>query len=261
MMNKNIKLVLSGSGTLYPIHAGAIKAFEEYGYKIEEICGVSGGSIVAALYASNPRMYESKIKRIIPELDWDIFGILNKYGLIKGNKIKEQIAKNVEKTFRETEIPLTILTSNLSLKKCETFSSLKTPNENISEWVRASMSFPGIFQYVEKNGCIYVDGGLFSNFPIDIFGNNQNVFGVRIINKSKAQINSVFDYISVIANSAIIKSEIEDEEDAFLANVVNIETDNASMNLSLLKKENIEQLFNYGYEKTKKHLDSLQLKK
>ena len=47
-MSKSYKLVLSGSGTRYPCFIGAVKRLLEEGLEIEEVCGTSGGGIIAA---------------------------------------------------------------------------------------------------------------------------------------------------------------------------------------------------------------------
>jgi len=47
-MPKTYKLVLSGSGTRYPCFIGAIKRLLEEGIEIDEVCGTSGGGIIAA---------------------------------------------------------------------------------------------------------------------------------------------------------------------------------------------------------------------
>lgn len=41
-MLPKVKLVLSGSGMLYPVHAGAVMALHELGFQFSEIVGTSG---------------------------------------------------------------------------------------------------------------------------------------------------------------------------------------------------------------------------
>ena len=49
---KKIGLCLGGGGTKGFAHLGAIKAFEEYGIKFDEVAGTSIGSIVGAMYCA-----------------------------------------------------------------------------------------------------------------------------------------------------------------------------------------------------------------
>ena len=67
-MNRNIKLVLSGSGTLYPVFVGAIKRLIKKGHQVQAICGTSGGAIVAAAIAGGMPIedLEKLVKRLLP---------------------------------------------------------------------------------------------------------------------------------------------------------------------------------------------------
>src|SRR5690554_7300212 len=49
------------------------------------------------------------------------------------------------------------------------------------------MSFPNplIFKPYKFNGKIFIDGGVFSNFPIWLFKNSQNVLGFRLGKQKK----------------------------------------------------------------------------
>ena len=66
MTRKKVKLVLSGSGTRYPCFIGTIQRLLEEGYEIEEVCGTSGGAIIAAGFASwyDPEKPEEIVKVI-----------------------------------------------------------------------------------------------------------------------------------------------------------------------------------------------------
>ena len=45
--------------------------------------------------------------------------------------------------------------------------------------VRASSSLPYIFDPVMINGQMHLDGGIGANFPLNVFGNEKNVVGMR----------------------------------------------------------------------------------
>ena len=51
MAAKKMIPVLAGGGTRLPAHVGVLTALEQMQYGIEQLVGVSGGSIVASLYA------------------------------------------------------------------------------------------------------------------------------------------------------------------------------------------------------------------
>ncbi|GLB52625.1 hypothetical protein NBRC110019_16650 [Neptunitalea chrysea] len=52
MTNKNIGLVLSGGGVHALAHAGFLKALIENGIQPTHLSGTSGGTLIAALYAT-----------------------------------------------------------------------------------------------------------------------------------------------------------------------------------------------------------------
>ena len=49
---KKIKVVMGGSGALYPIYLGCLVRLQEEGYEIVSVGGSSGGAIAATLWAS-----------------------------------------------------------------------------------------------------------------------------------------------------------------------------------------------------------------
>ena len=49
---KKIKVVMGGSGALYPIYLGRLVRLQEEGYEIVSVGGSSGGAIAATLWAS-----------------------------------------------------------------------------------------------------------------------------------------------------------------------------------------------------------------
>lgn len=93
-----------------------------------------------------------------------------------------------EKGFRD----LFIIASNLSKHRAELFSYETTPHVAVADAVRMSMSIPFFFQALrfdgEKfgQGDIYIDGGLYDNFPIQLFDNvkyaRQNPWYIQGIN-------------------------------------------------------------------------------
>lgn len=66
--------------------------------------------------------------------------------------------------------------SNLTYRRLDYFSPKLTPNIPIYLAVRMSMALPYILEYVEYNGCKYVDGGLCNNLPLNVFHNYPNPY-------------------------------------------------------------------------------------
>jgi NTE family protein len=85
-------------------------------------------------------------------------------------KLKKLFDKLFEgKTLGETKIPLWCAVTNITKNRLEFLSSEHNPDMPIAEAVRASSCIPMIFKSVLYNGDIYVDGGMFADFPVDIF--------------------------------------------------------------------------------------------
>lgn len=209
-----IKLVLSGSGVLYPVHVGAVIRLLETGYEIEEVIGTSGGSIVAAGIASGLEFGKDEltklVKSIVPGklLDFGLWSSLTKWGLYKGNKIQKIFSQHFASTLGGTQIPLHIVTTCLNKKSVRVFSSDTDPDFPTALAVRASISVPGIFIPVKIDNEIYVDGGVMANFMIDYFGADPSVIGLRIGGSGlDTPINDVIQYGGASIESAVAAAE------------------------------------------------------
>lgn len=244
-MKKDIKLVLSGSGTVFYIHFGGIKCLLNY-FNIKEVIGTSGGSIIAALiscgYSTN------QIENILKEInlknnaDWS-FNPLYRFGLVDGNKILNTLKKYLNKKFSETVIPLTITVTNVKTGKAKYYSTLETPNALIYDVIRASLSVPLLFKYhiLENNVC--VDGGLVDNFPIDFFKTDLKVIGLRVLSKNseikgfddipfqpfsldywKKACFSIVEYLFLLLNIIMASSEQKHIDNAIYSNIINLKT-------------------------------------
>ncbi len=115
--------------------------------------------------------------------------LLNEFGWYSSlyfyDWLQDTIAKfcegNRRATFREFKERgfrnLFIIASNLSKHRAELFSVETTPEVAVADAVRMSMSIPFFFQALRFDGTsfgsgdIYIDGGLYDNFPIQIFDN------------------------------------------------------------------------------------------
>ena len=86
--------------------------------------------------------------------------------------ILEKYAGDRELTFgglyRKYGTELCISVSNLSRRHSEYFHVTTTPNVQIKDAIRASMSIPIVFQPMEFNSDSYIDGGVFNNYPLKV---------------------------------------------------------------------------------------------
>lgn len=267
-MTKEIKLALSGSGVLFYCTVGSVLALVDHGFKIIEVSGTSGGGIVAAALATGyaPRdlvkfakdLNPSKHKAINPSL----INLALHWGLIKGDRIEELFGQKFCHTFKETKIPLTIIASNIQNHSKEIFSSILTPNYSLKKAVRASMSVPLIFAPVREGDKYLIDGGLVSNFPIDVFKGG-NIIGVRFTpDNIKKKIGNILDFAEGIASTIIESNMSESIEDlsSNIAGIVQIQTSFSSFDFNITDVK-IDKMVEEGYKSTSIWLKSKEYEK
>ncbi|HEY3783686.1 MAG TPA: patatin-like phospholipase family protein [Steroidobacteraceae bacterium] len=193
-----IGLVLSGGGARGAAHVGVLKVLEQLHIPIDAIAGTSMGAVVGGLYASglSPREIES----IMTSLNWqDAFSdrpprealtfrrkledrnFLVKFplglrgshiqlpkGLIEGQKLSQTLRRLTLPVARITnfdELPTPFRAVATDL---ETGDPVIMDSGDLTTAMRASLSAPGVFSPVERDGRLLVDGGLSENLPVDV---------------------------------------------------------------------------------------------
>lgn len=256
-ISKKIKLVLSGSGCLYPVHVGAILRLAEAGYIFEQVCGTSGGSIVAAALATGyPPNHElvKMIKNTLPAknglIDMSIFALTFNWGLIKGDRIEKVFNKHFVKKMSETKIPLHVVTTNLDKQEVKVFSTKNDPNMSVATAVRASMSIPGVFTPVRINGDLHVDGGIMANYFLDLFGTGDDVIGLKFKSvsddKKGTPIKNPAQYVERVIDSLIQGSTNEHMDDATFARTILLETKHNGMDFNMTETD-VDDMLEEGY--------------
>lgn len=156
-------LILSGGGARGFAHAGVLKALNESGIYPDVISGVSAGAIVGALYADGHS----------PDQIFEIFSSNESFfnyvkpklpskGLFKTVGLKKNLSNNLHaSTFEELKLPLYVAATNIHTGKIEYFN-----RGSIVDKVLASAAIPVLFEPVEIDGDLYVDGGVLDNFPV-----------------------------------------------------------------------------------------------
>ena len=202
-------LVFEGGGVKGIAYGGALQKLDEFGIisNIERVAGTSAGAITATLLAigysalqvSNI-LAESNFSKF-PDGGLDIFDnsrrLFKNYGWHKGEEFESWMENHIEfqtgnkkLTFKElhelkkkgaikTYRDLYVVGSNLSKQSTEIFCHETTPNMEIRNAVRISMSIPFYFQCVRLNGDVLVDGGLTLNYPIFIFDHERYLFNPK----------------------------------------------------------------------------------
>ena|SRR3990167_2428583 len=257
-MTKKIKLVLSGSGTLFPAHAGGIIALTQYGYSIEAICGVSGGSIIAAALASGFKPNDELtriIKQTLPGpnnlIDMSLWALATKWGLIKGEKIEKMLERHFIKTLGEAKIPATIVATNVNTGTAQFFSSSNEKDKTLplAKVVHASMAIPFVFCPVKIGEDTFIDGGWLSNFPLDVFGpDSTNVVGLcfEAKNEGRKKISSIKDFITSLIGCSIAENVREDVEDAKNGTVIKLVSKHGGLNFGMVASD-VDEMVQEGF--------------
>lgn len=158
-------LALSSGGALGRAHIGVIDTLEEEGYHITSIAGTSMGSIIGAMQATGHLadfkafMRTITRKRILELTDFTV----GKNYFVKGERIIAEM-KRFCPDVRIEDLPMPF---------CCCATDWTTGREVVfrqgSLWdaVRASISYPGIFEPVQRDGHLLIDGGLVNPLPLD----------------------------------------------------------------------------------------------
>jgi NTE family protein len=191
-----IALVLGGGAARGFAHVGVIRALEQEKIPIHMIVGTSVGSLIGALYASDPNSFNLEWLSFSIEKD-DIFDysvIYSKMGPVQGERLEKFVQTKVKaKTMEQMKIPFYAVATDLNEGNTWVFEK-----GSVAKAVRASSSIPGIFQPLELGGKMYVDGGVTDNLPVDV-ARAKGADIIIAVNISKnirnPQINTLIDVI------------------------------------------------------------------
>lgn len=173
----NLGLALSGGGTKGFAHLGVMKYLDEHGIRPDVISGTSAGAIMGSFYAAG----------YAPE---EIFEIFARIGFKKMTQLAvrgggffstahfyRHLRRNLPyKRLEDLPIPMRIVATDLDEGRQHIFT-----HGPIHHIILASCSLPILFKPVEINNHLYVDGGLFRNFPVTVIREEcQQIIGMNL---------------------------------------------------------------------------------
>jgi NTE family protein len=249
--NTKIGVSLGGGGAKGIAHIGVLKAFEEENVKISYISGTSVGALLASYYAFG---------KSIDEI-WDVAKDLTlqkvlsigfqKHGLFNTKDIKEMILRDLgEVRIEDAKIPLAICTTDIISGEQVIYT-----NGDLATIVCASVAIPGVFNPVEYEGRILVDGGISENVPITILDDMGAGIVVGINLNGVEKYRRPKDIIGVISNSINICMNMNTRQQLREADIV-LNLDLSHYNFLDNRGEN-EKLLNEGYRPMKKKIHRL----
>ena len=275
-------LALSGGGIRGIAHAGAIKALEDNGIKIDVIGGTSSGALVSSLYALGYSPYYIYIlfKRYAKEIaginSTPIISGIRSFMINKKIEIKGlRSGKNIEETYN-------CLALRKGVKKIEDIKKMslipavdvsdakeyiftnKIPQNSgdkyqyitdisIGKAVRASSSFPAFFCPCEFKKHKFMDGGMLDNIPVSEV-KKQGADKVIAINFKADDIDENSNIMDLAMRTIDIMGNKISEENLETSDfVLTIKTDKTG----LLDIEKLDSCYKYGYQAVIEKLDKI----
>ena len=239
--NKQIGLALGGGAVLGAAHIGVLKALEELEISIHYVAGTSIGAFVAAFYAFDKTWKE--IEEIALKLKWiDISGIsLSQYGLLSNEKLGELITEYLgNKKFKKSSIPLAMIATDISNGK-----KVILRKGSVAEAAMASTAIPGIFNPVEIDGKLLVDGGIVENVPIQTLNDMGANYIIGVDLNAKHSYEKPNNIVDVMVNSFHFTLQASAKLQTKEADLL-IQPDLSSFNRSDM--DQVEDLIEKGYE-------------
>jgi predicted acylesterase/phospholipase RssA len=217
------KIVIAGGAIKSLSAIGSIAYLEEVHLvqTLKHFVGTSAGSIICLFmvlgYSAqeivkffNENIVKDEIANVNIE---DFFGIVDNYGLNLGRNLEVFLSNIIYEKMKVKDVSFldiakhtgkdfVVCVANLSKEKEEFWSVDTVPNMSVIKAIRTSCSLPILFTPIKHNGDLYLDGGLYNNFPIDYFtksvSNIKDIIGINIVSTSKETINTFVDYITKI---------------------------------------------------------------
>jgi NTE family protein len=244
-----IGIVLSGGAAKGIAHIGALKVIEEAGLPVDYIGGTSMGGIMAGLYAIGYNA--SELEKIAINQDWtnlisddinrrdisieektdeDLFfvsfpiresKISLPTGIIAGQNIENNINKlcahvyNI-RDFNQFQIPYLCVAMDLV-----TGSEIVMRSGYLPEAMRSTMAIPSIFEPVQKDSLLLIDGGVLNNFPADHVKNMgaDILIGIDVTLKGNSK-NRKNDLLKILGQTIVWTSAKKDQANRALCNIL-----------------------------------------
>ncbi|NCF42365.1 MAG: patatin, partial [Bacteroidetes bacterium] len=236
--NPKVGLVLSGGGAKGLAHIGVLKVIDSLGVRIDYIAGTSMGAVVGGLYASGYSAMQ--LDSIFREVDIDVLlgdKVPRASKTFQERRNSEKYAASLPLNNFKIKLPSSIsrgqnvfnLFTKLTMNEREitNFSQLPIPfycvatnmetggavlldKGNLAEAISISSALPTLFQPVEYDGELLMDGGIANNYPIEILKTKDVdlIIGVNVQDDllTKEEIKSVSEILTQISNFRSIES-------------------------------------------------------
>lgn len=283
---QSVGLVLSGGGAKGIAEIGVIKALEENNIPIDYITGTSMGAIVGGLYACgytpeemmelilSPGFASWSTGKITPQqqyffnhpyftpeiLDINLLSKSDSLRSILPSSLISPLPMNFAfmelfsgytaqcgSDFNNLFVPFRCVTSDVYAKHKVVLSK-----GNLGDAIRASMSFPTVFQPIYVDGFLAFDGGLYDNFPVDVMIEDFKpdiILGVDVSSPNTRP--PQYDLFAQLEDMIMQKSDYNVPPEAGIR--IKIDTEG----ITLLQFPRAHEIYKRGYDKAMEMMDSI----
>ncbi|NBC28628.1 MAG: hypothetical protein GVY29_01390 [Spirochaetes bacterium] len=180
-------------------HIGVLRLLEELGQPVDTIGGTSIGALLGALYAlhgdaSALTEIAASLSRNRRILDYT----LPLASLFRSKKLGTLLEELYGST-RIEELPLPFFAVSTDLTRSRVVVHYEG---ELTDVVRRSISIPGIFYPVVRDGRLFVDGGIMNNLPTDVMTNRPGIGSITASDVSKVDSNRRRAYAGYQADDA-----------------------------------------------------------
>ena len=165
---RGLALALGGGGARAFAHVGVLEVLHREKIPVVAIAGTSMGAMIGAMWAAGlpPSVMRDEVKRIggVSEL-LKLIDLAIRPGSItvKGSRITEYLAEQIGDELRIEDLKAPFAATATDIISGREVELRSGP---VVDAVRASLSLPGLFEPVERDGMRLVDGGVLNNVPV-----------------------------------------------------------------------------------------------
>lgn len=269
-----VGLVLSGGGARGIAHVGVLEWFEQHRIPVDYVAGTSMGGLVGAIYAMGTPPAE--MRALLKAIKWaemlssgpsyeqlayrrkedrHSFQTSFDLGLRHGARLPLGLssAHYIGLLFDRLTLPYAGIASFDELPipyRCVATDFLKAQpvvlkDGSLSNAMRATMSIPGVFPPVERDGAVLVDGGLLNNIPTDVMrGLRPDVVVAIDVGTSLGELQDIASLAGILSQSIGVMTIDNDRRNLRLADII-IAPELGDQ--SLLDFSEIDKLADLGY--------------
>lgn len=283
---QSVGLVLSGGGSKGIAHIGVIQALEDNGIPIDYITGTSMGAIVGGLYACG--YSPSEMLGLIESRGFSYWStgridesLVYYFSRPEPTPVMYSIAVPTKRDKKTTApVPASLISplpmnfafmdlfSGYTAQCAGNFDRLFVPfrcvasdvegkhkvilgTGSVGDAIRASMSFPIVFQPTEIDSTMLYDGGIYDNFPVDVMRSEFHP-GIMIgIDVSTTDKDPSYDMVNQLETMII------QNNDYSLPSEEGIKIHIDLSRFGLLDFPKAREIYKIGYDRAMEYIDSI----